>query len=292
MPTDDDDELSNVDDFVLATWPSDAVTALAGWSQGCLIRGSVFGVADNDQPAGEPIVLDVGTSGYNPDGWMAVVTQTCDLVLTGTGAGQPFAMCSPLLDISDQTPNKIQDVKDWKVTYLVPIDDVPAPGEWAVDLRVAVPVRKLALVGVVPIVGFPHERDLLRFSDFVALRTRRPALHDALSSDLRDILNDTIQTAPKALHSWYQEVEQVRLEITPSRLEPNWVRIHFLCERELTPDEQDIWRTAEKRIKTLFAKHHITYGGLKFDRLADVNAIDYRQWSPLAVPRLNRPPHW
>jgi hypothetical protein len=288
----DDDEPTKVDDFIPATWPSDAVTALDEWSQGCLIRGSVFGVADREQPRDQPAVLEVEATGFNPAGWMVVVTQTCDLVLTGTGAGQPFAMCSPLLDISGHTANKIQDVKDWKVTYLAPIDDVPIPGEWAVDLRVSVPVSKLALVGIAPILGFPNERDLLRFSDFVALRTRRPALHDALSSGLRDILDDTIKNAPKASHSWYQEVEQVRLEITPSRLEPNWVRIHFLCERELTPDEQDIWRTSEKQIKALFAAHHITYGGLKFDRLADVNAVDYRQWSPLAVPRLNRPPHW
>ena len=287
-----DDEPTDVDDFIPATWPSDAVTALAGWSQGCLIRGSLFGVADSEQSAGELGVLDVGATAFKPDGWMVVVTQTCDLVLTGTGAGQPFAMCSPLIDISGQTANKIQDVKGWKVTYLAPIDDVPAAGEWAVDLRVSVPVSKLALVDVAPIQGFPNERDLLRFTDFVALRTRRPALHDALSAGLRDILDDTIKTGPKTSHSWYQDVEQIRLDIAPSRLEPNWVRIHFCCDRELTAVEQDIWRTAEKRIKALFALHHITYGGLKFDRLADVNAIDYRQWSPLAIPRLNRPPQW
>jgi len=306
-------EPSDVDDFIPESWPTEAIQALASWSQGCLLPGSILGFADVCQfesvPAFEPdpevgadpdaaqtrdpnLVLDVAATVFDPNGRMIVLTQTCDLMLTGTGAGQPFAMCSPLVDISGLTPNKIQSIRDWTVTYLAPIENVTENGVWAVDLRVAVPVSKIALVGMTPVQGFPLEADLLRFSDFVALRARRPALHDALSADLRDILNDTIKNAPKGTNDWYLRVEQVRLDIAPSRLQPEWVRVHVLCDRALIPDEQLVWLTCEKKVKALFTEHNITYGGLQFDVLAQVTAEGYRQWSPLAIPRLNRPPFW
>jgi hypothetical protein len=153
-------------------------------------------------------------------------------------------------------------------------------------------VHKLALVDVTPTQGFPGEVDGLRFSDFVALRTRRPALHDALSSDLRAILNDTIQNGPNQNEDWYAQVEQIRLDIAPSRLQPDWVRIHVLCERVLTPEERALWLTCEKRVKALFAQHNVNYGGLQFDALETVTAMQYRRWVPLPIPRLKRPPFW
>ena len=111
-----------------------------------------------------------------------------------------------------------------------------------------------------------------------------------LSADLRNILDETIKTGPKASRGWFEDVEQLRLEIRPGRLEPDWVSIHFLCE--LTAEEEANWRTMEKRIKALFEQHSIAFGLLRFDHLPNIKAVDYRTWVPLPIPRLARQYHW
>ena len=283
-----------VDDLLPAGgWSSSDVAALAKWTQGCLVPGSIFAAASWVPVHERTHALEVRSTDFDPNGWMIVLSQTCDVVGTGPGERQPVVMCSPVIDITNESANKINSIKTWSVTDLAPVDCVPAPGTWAADLRIAVPLHKDALVAVPAVAGYRDEQSALMFSDHVATRFRRPALNDVLSSGLKHILDETIRTAPKTGNdSWYQNVEQVRLEITPSRLRPTWVRIHLLCVTKLTPAQKAQWLTSEKQIKKLFAEHGITYGTMTFDTVAAVKAAAYRQWSPLPIPRLQRPQFW
>ena len=273
-------------------WSSEQVAALGGWAQGCLVPGSIFAAAMRIEAPGGGSALEVRSTDFDPNGWMIVVSQTCDVVVTGPGARQPVVLCSPVINIGDEETNKLDKVKAWSVTDLAPLDCVPDSGVWAADLRVVIALHKDALVGLSPIAAHSDDEGAFQFGNHVATRFRRPALHDALSLELRNLLDEAIRTGPKDDDSWFLDVEQVRLEITPSRLRPTWVRIHFLCDRQLTPAERAQWKVSGKKIKKLFAEHGITYGTMAFDLLADVKATAYRQWSPLPISGLRRPQFW
>lgn len=277
-------------------WSPEEIAALGAWTQGALIEGAAIawlGI-DNDPATGmsEGRLGGVATDPDTP-GFLVVTSQTCDIGATGPGAKHPFVTASPLLNADDLSQSARADALNWRIRYLAPIPNVPGGGHWLADLRLSTMVSKSLLIAEKPIGGFTDSADAARFADWLAMKVRRPALHGALSEGISDILCDVIKTADKSLDpSWYQHVEQIRLEVAPNRLTPTWVRVRVVCEWPLDAPAQAQWRTANKRIKQLLRSEGIDYGQMVFSELRELSAREYRDSVHLPVNRLGRPTFW
>lgn len=298
-PTPDEEPLRPVpvDDLVPDPWPPEVEGGLDNWAQGDLLRGTNcvwVGPQGEDPVTGEFSSADWTAMdlGPQPDGWSIVTSQTCDISCSGPGAVQPFVSCSPVMDVSRYTPDKIARIRAWEVTYLALVPGLPEDGDWAVDLRLSIPASKGLLAGHRPIAGYPTEEGALDFAEHVAKRLRRPALHNTLSSDLVRLIHEHVALGPKAEPEWWQAIEEVRLEIRGTRLNPNWVRLIFVCERDLRLPEKERWRTIKKKVSKALSAAGIGYGPPLFQRLDDMPARLYRDSLPLYVSNLGRPARW
>lgn len=230
-----------VDDFIPGPWPDDAVAALDTWRQGQLVRGALgtwLAVAGRADPVtgadhsddGEGLLAaaaEIGDTGY-----FAVVSQTCDIAATGPGKRHPFVQICPVRDLGAVFDSqKIQQARDGELVEYVYLTNPPVAGkEWAIDLRISVPLSKGALIGSSPIEGFSSEQDGLDLAAKIAAKFKRPALHDYLSKDLLDALNAFVARARKVSADWCEDVEQFRLEIEGNRLAPKRVRLVVITD--------------------------------------------------------------
>jgi hypothetical protein len=291
-----------VDDLLPDAWPEDAVIALDAWRQGHLIRcnlgawlaaaGSVDPVTGGDfSDRGEGLVTaaaEIGDTGY-----FAVVSQTCDIAANGPGKRHPFVQVCPVRDVGGAfNPQKVQQARDGELVEYVHLTKPPAPGkDWAIDLRISVPLSKGALIATKPVDGFSTEEDEIDLAARIAGKFERPALHDYLSKDLIDSLNALVTKARKGSAEWCEDVEQFRLEIEGNRLAPKRVRLVVVTDVNFNGvlnmkknALREHWKTLKKPLKGVGIEQAL----IAFRHIEDLKAKDYRTTIPLNIPALGR----
>ena len=177
---------------------------------------------------------------------------------------------------------------------MVIVTNLQPQGAWAADLRISLPVTKAMLVDQQPTRGFLTEQDCVGFADQVAIKLRRPALHDYVAVDMTDSLEKLIRRERGRSATWMDRVEQIRVRATAGdRLSPQAIELIVITiDDPLSPAEKDPlrrWRT--EHIKT-FA--NATTGGkllpLRILALSKVSVQDYRESVPLRLDELQQRP--
>lgn len=187
MSTDDEYRVS---DYSPDPWPEEIVRALASWKQGDLVPGQNFSwlSISGDAVTGQSSTENLGAVelGATQSGWLVVASQTCDIVGTGTGSHQPFVQVCPVLDVTSEDESRKTEIRNYRIGYLVPISHLSDSGRFmAADLRLSMPLSKAALAQLANAgSAFATEEERLNFAEAIAIRFRRPALHDALSEGL------------------------------------------------------------------------------------------------------------
>ena len=134
--------------------------------------------------------------------------------------------------------------------------------------------------------GYPTDDVLGRFSNQVARHINRPAYHDALLAIGRIITGDIEASDKTGGRSWFEKVEQVRLDILGARLAPISVSLRLICTEDLTDEEKDKWSSLKKRIRRQLTFAGASLGSIKFDPRSNVDVAEYREWHPLFVKGL------
>ena len=306
------DVLGNNFDFDWLKQPA-VSTALEQWRQGDIVSGlRVFwGISDHGRDPLSGAQLDPQPDG----GWVTaresldaeegvvpaeqigiIVSQTCDVVATGPGARHPTVQVAPIVNLTDLPPSRADDVRAGRTVDMVVVTSLQPLGDWAADLRISLPVSKALLVDQQPTRGFLAEQDCLRFSDQVAIKLRRPALHDYVAVDMTNSLEALIRRERSGGAAWMDRVEQIRVRVTVGdRISPQALELIVITiDDPLSPTEKDPlrkWRTGH--VKT-FGK--ATVGGkllpLRILPLSKVSVQDYRESVPLRLDELQQRPFW
>ncbi len=223
-------------------------------------------------------------------GYLAVVSQTCDIAATGPGARHPFIQVCPVRDIGAAFPSeKIEQIRAGEIVEYVYLTKPPETGkEWAIDLRVSVPLSKGALIANQPIEGFASEDDELNLGARIAAKYERPALHDYLSKNFIDALNEFISGAKKS-QDWCDDIEQLRLAVEGPRLTPKRVRLIVVTDGDvLVPSKRkplrEHWKSHRKALKAA----GIEQAPIGFRHIEKLKVKDYRESIPLNIPTLGR----
>ena len=211
-------------------WPADVLAALSVWRQGDILEGGPLFWAG---PQGDDPVLpyDGAPSPFHVsreygEGRLIITSQTCDIGGRGPGRLHPFVSVSPVYPLASD--DLLGNVRSGHVGYLVWLGD-----NLVADLRVAMPVSKGVLVQATPIDLGVSENVRLAFAEALAAKVRRPALHDALSEEIRRSLNGYInEPHPDADTDWLDRVEELRLRIEGDRLQPSALQLIILFDRE------------------------------------------------------------
>lgn len=307
------DVLGNNFDFDWLKRP-EVSTALGQWRQGDIVRGlRVFwGISEHGrdplsgaqlkpQPDGGWVTaresLDVEESAAVPSEQRGIiVSQTCDVVATGPGARHPTVQVAPIVYLGDLPLSRAADVRAGRTVDMVVATGLQPPGDWAADLRISLPVSKALLVDQQPTRGFLSEQDCLRFSDQLAIKLRRPALHDYVAVDMTNGLEKLIRQERRRGVAWMDRVEQIRVRVTEGyRISPRALELLVITiDDPLSPAEKAPlrkWRT--DHVKS-FAK--ATDGGkilpLRILPLEKVSVQDYRESVPLRLDELQQRPFW
>ena len=288
-------------DNLVPDWSGEAIIALDRWRQGHLIRGDL--VAWLAPGGGVDVLTGDDNSDHGPGllasaaevvdtGYLAVISQTCDIAATGPGRRHPFVQVCPVRDIGVAfPPDKVKQVRAGEVVEYVFLTHPPEPGsEWAVDLRVSTPLSKGALIVSEPIEGFANQEDELGLAARVASKFERPALHDYLSKDLIDDLS-VFLTRAKKTEDWCDDVEQLRLHIEGPRLSPKRARLivvtdidfNGLLNKKKKP-LRDQWRSHKKRLQNA----GIEQAPIAFRTVEKMSINEYRSSIPLNLPALGR----
>lgn len=291
-----------IDDLVPELWPDSAVAALDLWRQGHLIRcdkvawlapaGSVDPLTGDDYSE-YPVGLIAAKATIGDTGYFAVVSQTCDVAASGPGKRHPFIQVSPVRNIGAAFPaDKVRQAREGELVEYVYLTSPPEPGkDWAIDLRISVPLSKGALVTAQPIQCFASEEDELDLAARIAAKYERPALHDYLSKDLIDGLRGVISKARKGSEDWCEDVEQLRLEIEGNRLAPKRVRLlvvtdvsfNGLLNSKKRPLREH-WKSHKRPLKAI----GIEQAPVAFRCIDDLKVKAYRESVPLNIPTLGR----
>ncbi len=290
-----------IDDLIPKEWPEPVARALESWRQGHLVQGdlgawisaaSCLDVARSEVFEGRDDELLAASTSICDTGYLAIVSQTCDIATTGPGARHPFVQTCPVRDIGAAfAADKVQQIRDGRLVDYVYLTMPPTDGrDWAVDLRMSVPLSKTTLAIKKPIEGFATEADELFLSARVADKFRRPALHDYLSKTLVESLNGFLSKA-KGKDHWCDEIEQIRLRVQGPRLAPARVRPYVITDIEfntlLSANKaplRDLWKTHKKGLRAA----GIEQDPMAFRTLEKMSVLDYRQTIPLNLPGLSR----
>jgi hypothetical protein len=287
-----------LDDLIPDPWPQGIVAALDQWRQGHLFKGDtgvwlsngggVDAVTGDDltiKPPGlVPRAAQVGDTGY-----LAVVSQTCDIVATGPGVRHPFVQACPVRDVSGVGVDKVQAIRDGTSVEYVYLTQPPVPGtDWAIDLRISVPISKAVLAAATPITGFSTAAEHLVLGARLAAKIERPALHDYLSKELVDSLDRLLSKAKKS-EQWCDDVEQIRLQVEGDALHPTRVRLFVITDVNFnwTPAAKpirDLWKSHKRAL----AKHNIKTAPVAFRTHKTISIADYRESIPINLPTLGR----
>jgi hypothetical protein len=286
-----------LDDLLPEPWAPEVLAALERWRQGHLLaveKGVWLGPAGSDDPVtgdslpGNQGELRARSATFGDTGYMAVISQTCDI---GGGPGQrhPFVHACPVRDIAKFSPEKIRLIRDRQVNDYVSLTQPPvAEVEWAVDLRVTVPISKGVLAATEPVEGFATADDEIQLGHRVASKFIRPAVHDVLAGAVFDSLRKFLSRSKKT-QTWCDDVEQLRLEILEgTALEPKRVRLHIYTDAVLSAADRkplrEEWRSHKKALK----EAGIEQVPIRFVTLEKCSIKQYRTLIPIDVPTLDR----
>ncbi|MGN6218883.1 MAG: hypothetical protein ACTHNQ_05220 [Microbacterium sp.] len=223
-------------------------------------------------------------------GHLAVISQTCDIALTGPGKRHPLVQVCPVRDVGAAfSGEKLEQIKRGEVGEYVYLTAAPIDtADWAIDLRASFPISKGVLLTTVPVEGFANEEDELALAQRIGVKFRRPALHDAVADLIVNAFNSAIGRA-KGTAVWCDDVEQIRLEILRgSRLSPQLVRAVVVTDTKFDPSWRTPLRDVWKAQRKLLQAHGIAQAAIAFRTLAEWDIRDYRASIPLNVPALGR----
>lgn len=279
LTTDEDHEEADVTDRAAYTRPRLSVTL---WDE--------VDVAVDPDVAARSVMSDTG--------WAIVTSQTCDIQATGPGERHTHVQVSPVVQLGGQmSAERLKVAKAGMVLELVHLPQFEEDGEWFADLRISLPVSKGVLVGRTPRRAFATTGMANEFSERVAAKIRRPALHDAVDDPLRRTLRETIRQAVDSHKDWPDEVEQFRIQVTVGdRLRPKEVHIWVICFTCLSPaDRADLkeWKrsvTRNFRRQTDGCELRVRFTTV--DRLSVRDYRDYRDSVFMHVPELGGIAFW
>ena len=287
----------SIDDLLPTSWPADTQRRLDAWRQGHLIEADlgiwlapsaevdlVTGQAAGGAP-GEAVAKGCALA---DTGFYAVTSQTCDIGAWGPGQLHPFVQVSPVRDVGTSFPaGTVAQIRRKAFTNLVYLSAPPVENaEWAIDLRISVPMSKGLLAKRDPVAGFRCEEDELDLGARVAKKYGRPALHDTLIEHLVSPLRNCVKTTQG---TWKDEVEQIRLEIVEgTRLQPFRVRLLVLTYTPLSVADRQELRLCRDKLKKTLGKERIDIDPVAFMEVDKVTVPRYRQSVPLAIPELQR----
>lgn len=286
-----------VDDLVSEPWTPEVLAALDRWRQGHLLaveKGVWLGPAGADDPVtgdttpGNTGELRARSDTFGDTGYMAVVSQTCDIA-GSPGRRHPFVQACPVRDISVFSTQQIQQIKDRHVPEYVWLSQPPEEGAvWAVDLRVTVPVSKGVLVTAHPAEGFATAEDELLLGHRLASKLTRPAVHDALAGEVFASLRNCLSRS-KRTQSWCDDIEQLRLEILEGdALQPKRVRLLVLTDTEIGPSDRKTLREEWKSHKKALKAVSIESAAIGFLTVDKCKVKQYRESIPIDIPTLDR----
>jgi hypothetical protein len=287
----------SVDDLVPDSWDPHVQEALDRWRQGHLLRAEVGGWL---APAGQTDVVTLQAAGENATGAVAkrlqlsdtgyyvVVSQTCDIAATGPGRLHPFVQVCPVRDLRAAfEPEKVAEIRRGRHVSWTFLTRPPELGvDWAVDLRVSIPISKAFLVNSSPVPGFASEADELALAERIGVKAHRPALHEALSGLLVAELRTCVR---KSKEGWRDEVEQLRLTIVDgTRLEPKRVRVVVVTDTKLSlADTRELRQLRKGMVKRLH-REGIVLEPMRFREVDRIPIPEYRDAVPLSIPELER----
>ena len=309
--------LDGLQDVFDLSWLKDpaVVAALDQWQQADLVRGACLFWASTDgvDPLSGVDMTPAADGGWAVARWeqpppeaeheaqtnqqpMAIVTsQTCDVAATGPGGRHPTVQVSPVIPLDLLTAGRAGEVRAGRTLDMVLITNTPAGKEWAADLRISLPVSKSVLVAQQPLRAFNTSHEAYEFAERVAIKTRRPAVHDAVV-DLAKNLDQLVKQQRVAGATWVDRIEQVRARAkTGSLLLPDALELLLITlDGPLTAEQMASlrqWRLAQQ--KQFKAK---TGGALliplRFVELERMKVQDYRESVPLNLPELGQRPFW
>jgi hypothetical protein len=286
-----------IDEFVPDPWPSDVVTRLDDWKQGDLLAAEL-GVWLADAGLADPVtgVPSRGQKGtfravrasLSDTGYFALTSQTCDIAVSGPGMRHPFVQVSPLRDVGAAFPEKLSLIREGQVVEYFYVTNPPLPGaQWAVDLRVSVPISKAILVNATPVPGFATSDDEIAFGERIANKYERPALHDLIAKDVLNALERCIIRA-RGTQTWCDDIEQLRMIVEGPRLHPLRVGLLVITEVPLHPRERkplrEEWKSFKKRLEAV----GIMQAPISFRTLQHLSIDQYRRSLPLNIPALRK----
>jgi hypothetical protein len=219
-----------------------------------------------------------------------VTSQTCNVAPTGPGLRQHTVQVSPC-ERYDHREKSIQlSIERGEYIDLMAVPGVPSDGEWCANLRISMAISKAILHSQAPVHGFEDEAHALAFSERVAAKFRRPALHDALSGDMTTSLCRLVADARGAEADWPEMIEQFRLEvIAGTRLAPAKVRIMAVTLSKLeSNDKKDLRKWQGAQDKVLKRAHHISLAPMRYIQLREISVVEYRSAVQLRVPELGQ----
>lgn len=311
-PTQTSDVLGNNFDFDWLQQP-EVLAALDQWRQGDIVSGLRIFWAINEN--GRDRLSGAQLDRQSDRGWAIaresldadehvipaeqlgiVVSQTCDVAATGPGARHPTVQVAPIVNLTDFPPSRAKDALMGRTVDLVIVNSLQPQGNWAADLRISLPVSKALLVDQQPIRGFLTEQDSLRFSDQIAIKLRRPALHDYVAGEMTNSLEKLIRRERANGAMWMDRVEQIRVRATAGdRISPKAIELIVITiDDPLSPAERDPLRKWRTNHKKSFVRE--TGGGqflpLRILPLDKISVQDYRESVPLRLDELQQRPFW
>lgn len=274
-------------DQYIETWTPEQIRQLDAWRQGLLVPcDAIVWLTANEEHPGElqgAAAAGIGT------GFAAITSQTCDIVATGPGQRHPYVQVSPVRDVSYLSDNALRDVKLGAAHQFVYLTKPPVPdGNWAVDLRISVPLLKSALLNTAPTVGFASEADEIGFAERVAAKLLRPAFHDEVVATNKE-LGIVIANAKKKDNRVFDRVEQIRIEVLRgTALNPKSFRYVAITDRkpdvELVPKLIDFKKAQSRRL----TKAGISMATPIAVAITKMKVKDYRDYIPVFLPMLER----
>ena len=173
---------------------------------------------------------------------MGVITsQTCDLNEEGEPL-QPWFQMSPLHKLPVSCTGKTLPGFMYRIE--TPVGET---GEWAIDLRVEVPVEKTVLVGRPFRSAFRTEADEIRFADALGRRRDRAALATSITSTVGHTLRERRRKKDSFKKVLRNEVFKAMLNVEEgTRSDPTSVRVHVIYD---TPVQTENGAEAEKASK-------------------------------------------
>ncbi|MFI1949393.1 hypothetical protein ACH46F_36775 [Streptomyces virginiae] len=298
-------EFATLDSILPEVWPDEFAKSLEAWQQGHMLPGSTLSWA---APSGLDVVTGIDSGAEEGQEasrgwchvsvsdlqchWAIVTSQTCDIVAYGPGARHPFVQVSPVYLLSEVSSNRRNAIEGHEVSHLVALSIPPSPGFWVADLRVSLPVSKHLLANSSPVLAFSSDQDSLDFSEHVAARIRRPSLHDAVSDVMVKSIGQYVKSTNKGNPEWWENVEQLRVLITGTRLAPSSVQLVVLQQNPLDAAQKKLWRDWASSFRKILARDKIALAPVFFTSLDDMSARLYRESVPLRVVEIRRPHVW